>query len=92
MNISFTRMGSQIAALEEQLAAPNRLQSKTLEQLEQLTSVSNFLQDRISGISKDLSTINTQADLDKKKAEELRRKVEVTLDIQKEESAVSSPR
>lgn len=91
MNISFTRMGSQIVALQEQLDAPNRLQSKTLEQLEQLTSVSNFLQDRISGISKDLSTIHTQADLDKKKAEELRRRVEVTLDIQKEEPAVSSP-
>ena len=89
LNASLSRMGSQVVILQEQLAAPNRLQSKTLEQLDQLTTVSNFLQERISGISKELDTIHTQADLDKQKAEDLRKKVELTLDIDREDGDAS---
>jgi len=71
-------------SLEEELAAPKKLQTKTVEQLNELTSVSNFLQDKLTGISKELGTLNTQAEQDKIKALELKKRVEVVLDMDKE--------
>ena len=71
-------------SLEEELAAPKKLQTKPVEQLNELTSVSNFLQDKLTGISKELSTLNTQAEQDKIKALELKKRVEVMLDVDKE--------
>ena len=83
LNGSVSRMSAQIAAFQEQLSLPNKVQAKTMEQLDQLTSVSSFLQERLTGISKELESIHTQTEQDKKKAEDLRKRVEVILDIDK---------
>lgn len=84
LSASVTGLQSKLVRLEEELAAPKKLQAKTAEQLNELTSVSNFLQDKLSGISKELSTLNTQAEQDKIKALELKKRVEVMLDVEKE--------
>lgn len=84
LSASVTGLQSKLVRLEEELAAPKKLQAKTAEQLNELTSVSNFLQDKLSGISKELSTLNTQAEQDKIKALELKKRVEVMLDVDKE--------
>ena len=84
LNVSVRSLQSKLASLEDELAAPKKLQTKTVEQLNELTSVSNFLQDKLTGISKELGTLNTQAESDKKKAGELKKRVEVMLDVDKE--------
>lgn len=88
LNSSVSRMSIQIAAFQEQLSLPNKVQAKTMEQLDQLTSVSAFLQERLSGISKELESIHTQTEEDKKKAEELRKRVEVVLDIDQDSEEI----
>ena len=83
LNSALSQMESQLTELKAQLDMPKKLQAKTMEQVNELTSVSNLLQEKLSGVSKELQTLSSQSQEDKKKADDLKKRVEVMLDVEK---------
>lgn len=90
LNASLNRAESQLLGFQSELASTKERQKKTIQQLTELSSINSSLQQRLFDISKDLEPVGSDSNIDKRKAEELRKKVEVQLDIDKEESATDN--
>ena len=78
---SISRMESSVNVLQTELAATRDEQGKTLKQLNDVATVNTSLQQRLLEISKELEDFEAETSSDKKKADELRKKVEVLLDV-----------
>lgn len=82
LNVKLNNMESQITAFQKEVSLAKDNQRKTIRQLSEVSSINTSLQERLLDISKGLDTVSgREANIDKKKAEELRKKVEVKLDL-----------
>ncbi len=86
LNVKFNNMESQIAVFQRELALAKEHQKKTIRQLSEVSSINTSLQERLLDISNGLDTLpEPEENVDKNKADELRKKVEVKLDMVGEE-------
>ncbi len=82
LNMKLNNMESQITAFQKEVSLTKENQRKTIRQLSEVSSINTSLQERLLDISKGLDiSPGSGANIDKKKAEELRKKVEVKLDM-----------
>jgi len=81
LNGQIGRLEAKLVTLQGELALVRERQKKTIDQLSTAASINNSLQDRLSDISKDLEPIQLDSEPSKAKADELRKKVKVMLDL-----------
>lgn len=82
LNVKLNNMESQITAFQKEVSLTKDNQRKTIRQLSEVSAINTSLQERLLDISKGLDIVpGREANIDKKKAEELRKKVEVKLDL-----------
>ncbi|GEM_PF-4425060 len=82
LNVKLSEMQSQISVFQKELALTKENQRKTIKQLSEASTMNTSLQERLLDISKGLDgPSGLETDVDKNKADELRRKVEVKLDM-----------
>lgn len=83
LKIKMTLMESNIAGLEKELATAKEYRQKAISQIGEAAAINNALRERLLDVSKGLELLTgLEADIDKRKADELRKKVEVKLDLE----------
>ena len=82
LNVKLGEMQSQISVFQKELALTKENQRKTIKQLSEVSTMNTSLQERLLDISKGLDIPSgMEEDVDKEKADQLRKKVEVKLDM-----------
>jgi DNA repair exonuclease SbcCD ATPase subunit len=81
LNAQIGRLEAKIESLQAELTLVKDRQKRTVEQLSEATSINSSLQQRLSEISRDLEPIQLESEPSKAKADELRKKVKVMLDV-----------